>query len=109
LTDQEDGFRERKVRPEGWMQQAIADGTIADPEALEHPTAAELAGALHTLNTGWGDPDAVEEATTLLTSVPMYVLQQDDEGVYALVHIQAITGPGVFRPPMAHMTSVDEE
>lgn len=28
----EDGFRPRKFRPEGWKEQALADGTIADPD-----------------------------------------------------------------------------
>ena len=29
---QDDGFRPRKQRPEGWREQAIRDGVIADPD-----------------------------------------------------------------------------
>ena len=27
-----DGFRPRKTRPDGWLEAAIADGSVADPE-----------------------------------------------------------------------------
>lgn len=31
MVDRPDGFRPRRRRPEGWLEQAIADGSVADP------------------------------------------------------------------------------
>lgn len=30
-----DGFRPRKIRPAGWLEAAIADGSVRDPNAPE--------------------------------------------------------------------------
>jgi len=33
VGDRPDGFRARRKRPEGWLEQAIADGSVRDPNA----------------------------------------------------------------------------
>jgi hypothetical protein len=83
MTDREDGFRERKVRPKGWRKQAIKDGSIADPETMEKPTAAEIAGALYDLNAKRGDRDGLID---LLSECRDHVLDKVD-GRFVMVRL----------------------
>lgn len=122
----EDGFRPRKTRPEGWREQAIADGVIADPETEEHPTAAEIAGALHDLNRLPVEHDDAQDAHRLLDAVSGHRLARDDAGRFVLVPLPAPkrrwddykqkwvldegdedNAPGVFNAPTAVITRKD--
>jgi len=91
------------------VQQAMADGYVADPATLEHPTAAELAAALDMLSKGYGDQD---EAKSLLMSVRDYQLVQGDSGAYALMRSPGYRPPnGVteFAPPAVVVTTKGQE
>jgi hypothetical protein len=55
-----DGFRPRRLRPAGWLEQAIAEGVVRDPNAppedeIVYPESTHLitvpVGALHATNT----------------------------------------------------------
>lgn len=37
IQDRPDGFRPRKTRPDGWLERAIADGSVRDPNLGPEP------------------------------------------------------------------------
>ena len=37
VEEREDGFRPRRKRPKGWLEKAIADGSVRDPKLGPEP------------------------------------------------------------------------